>query len=256
MPDKNGKLRIAFFDFTGCEGCQLSVIDVLQTHPELLDVVEIAQFREAMSEISNDYRVAFVEGSCTTPEAEERLHHIRERAQIVIALGACAHLGGVNGLLIWQSQKQARQIVYGQLGQLQEMQGVRAIEEVIPIDGFIPGCPIDRQEFLRVVKALIAGQKPVIPDYPVCVECKLQENRCVFELGRPCLGPVIRAGCGAICPANGVGCKGCRGMISNPNLTALKMAFIQHGHGELAFSENMKLFLSLRYNGIDAAKVA
>ena len=59
------KPKIAFFDFAGCEGCQLTVIDSLQRHPALVDVVDIVQFREAMSEKSNDYQIAFVEGSCT-----------------------------------------------------------------------------------------------------------------------------------------------------------------------------------------------
>ena len=57
------KPKVAFFDFTSCEGCQLTVVDSLQTHPELLDVVEIVQFREAMTEKGEDYLVAFIEGS-------------------------------------------------------------------------------------------------------------------------------------------------------------------------------------------------
>ncbi len=44
------KPKIAFFDFTSCEGCQLTVVDLLQTHLGLLDLVEIVQFREAMTE--------------------------------------------------------------------------------------------------------------------------------------------------------------------------------------------------------------
>ncbi len=39
------KPKAAFFDFTCCEGCQLTVVDSLQTHLDLLDVVEIVQFR-------------------------------------------------------------------------------------------------------------------------------------------------------------------------------------------------------------------
>ena len=35
--------KIAFFDFTCCEGCQLTVVDSLQNHPELLAAVEIVQ---------------------------------------------------------------------------------------------------------------------------------------------------------------------------------------------------------------------
>ena len=74
----NGKPKIAFFDFTSCEGCQLTVVDSLQTHPELLQVVEIVQFREAMSERGEDYQVAFIEGSCTRQSDEPRLQQIRQ----------------------------------------------------------------------------------------------------------------------------------------------------------------------------------
>ncbi len=70
---QNGKPKIAFFDFTSCEGCQLTVVDSLQTYPELLEVVEIVQFREAMSERGEDYQVAFIEGSCTRQSDEARL---------------------------------------------------------------------------------------------------------------------------------------------------------------------------------------
>ena len=78
--------KIAFFDFTGCEGCQLTAVDALQNHPELLEAVEIVQFREAMSRADNDYQVAFIEGSCSRAEDEVRLKTIRSRAQMVIAL--------------------------------------------------------------------------------------------------------------------------------------------------------------------------
>jgi coenzyme F420-reducing hydrogenase gamma subunit len=56
----NGKPKVAFFDFACCEGCQLTVVDALQTHLDLLDAVEITQFREAMTEKGEDYLVAFV----------------------------------------------------------------------------------------------------------------------------------------------------------------------------------------------------
>ena len=71
--------KVAFFDFTSCEGCQLTVLDALQTHPELLDAVEIVQFREAMTEKGEDYLIAFVEGSLARPADEERLRGIREK---------------------------------------------------------------------------------------------------------------------------------------------------------------------------------
>ena len=92
------KPKVAFFDFTCCEGCQLTVVDSLQTHPELLEAVEIVNFREAMSEKGQDYQIAFVEGSLARPADAERVRGIREKAQVLVALGACAHLGGINAI--------------------------------------------------------------------------------------------------------------------------------------------------------------
>jgi len=229
MSQNCAKPKIAFFDFTSCEGCQLTVIDSLQDHPELLDVVEIVQFREAMSEKGEDYQVAFVEGSCTRASDEERLIKIREQASLVVALGSCAHLGGVNALKSLHPLEDVRRYVYGENADWYETYDARPIDKVIDVDFAIPGCPIDRDEFIAVVKTLLLGKKPQIPDYPVCVECKLRENNCLFTKGKVCLGPVTRAGCKAICPSYGQPCEGCRGMIPNPNNESMHELLAEHG---------------------------
>lgn len=226
---KNGKPKIAFFDFTSCEGCQLTVVDSLQTHPELLEVVEIVQFREAMTEKGEDYQIAFVEGSCTRQSDEERLKKIRQQAAVVVALGTCAHLGGVNTLKALHPLEEVRRYVYGDKADWFETYDARPIEAVIPVDFAIPGCPIDREEFVACVKALLLGKKPPIPDYPLCVECKLKENICLFTKEKVCLGPVTRAGCGAICPTYGQSCEACRGYITNPNDDSLREVLAKHG---------------------------
>lgn len=242
----NPKPKVAFFDFAGCEGCQLTALDSLQTHPELLDAVEIVQFREAMSEKGDDYQVAFVEGGFTRPQDESRLEEIRQRAQLVIAFGACAHLGGVNALRNWQPLDEVRRYVYGEMGRFQHSDAARPISEAIEIDGFIPGCPIDPREFIRVVTALLQGRKPTIPDYPVCVECKLNELACLFKQGKFCLGPVTRAGCSSVCPSYGLGCLGCRGQVSNPNFQALKMAMVEHCIAMEQLDDRLRLFQSFQ----------
>jgi coenzyme F420-reducing hydrogenase gamma subunit len=226
---QNHKPKIAFFDFSSCEGCQLTVVDSLQDHPELLEVVEIVQFREAMTEKGEDYLVAFVEGSCTRQSDEQRLKQIRQQAAIVVALGACAHLGGVNALKSLHPLEEVRRYVYGEKADWYETYDARPIDAVIPVDFAIPGCPIDRTEFINCVKALLLGKKPPIPDYPLCVECKLKENECLFTRNKVCLGPVTRAGCGAICPTYGQSCEACRGFITNPNDSSMRNVLAEHG---------------------------
>lgn len=231
MSGNGGRPKVAFFDFTSCEGCQLTVVDALQDHPDLLEAVEIVQFREAMADAQRgeDYLIAFVEGACTRQSDEARLKAIREQAAIVVALGACAHLGGVNALKYLQALDEARRYVYGEGAEWYDTYDVRPVEAVIPVDYFIPGCPIDREEFVACVKALLLGKKLPIPDYPVCVECKLRENACLFTRGQVCMGPVTRAGCGAICPSYGGSCEACRGFVSNPNDASMQEVLARHG---------------------------
>lgn len=246
MAEKNGtpKPKVAFFDFTSCEGCQLAVIDSLQTHPELLEAVEIVEFREAMSEKSYNYEIAFVEGSCTRPGDEDRLHQIREIADVVVALGACAHLGGINAIRNRQSLPEVREAVYGEKAGWYETYEPRAISEVVAVDVVIPGCPIDRYEFLKVVKALIRGIQPVLPDYPVCMECKQRGTVCLYYRGETCLGPITRAGCNAICTYYGFNCVGCRGLVSQPNMPAFEALLTEHGLPREEAVDKLTMFLT------------
>jgi sulfhydrogenase subunit delta len=100
---------------------------------------------------------------------------------------------------------------------------------VIPVDAYVHGCPINREEFLHVVKSLLLGKKPEIPNYPVCVECKKNENVCAFERGQFCVGPVTRAGCNSCCVNEGTICWGCRGLVDNPNENSQKEVLIKYG---------------------------
>lgn len=242
----NGRVKpkIAFFDFSSCEGCQLTVIDSLQTHLDLLDAVEIVNFREAISDRGQDYAIAFVEGSCTRDSDAARLQQIREQADIVVALGACAHLGGVNAIKNVFPLEDVRRSVYGAKAGWYDTDLTRPIGEVIQVDAVLPGCPIDREEFISFVKQLLQGRLPGLPENPVCVECRLKENTCVWTLGRVCLGPIARAGCGAICPSNGLGCEGCRGLTSAPNFEALLELMNETGISQAEVEARTTLFLS------------
>lgn len=236
--------RVAFFDFTGCEGCQLTVVDSLQTHLDLLQAVDIVNFREAISRREDDYDIAFIEGSCSRPADEERLRGIRERAGLVVALGACAHIGGINAIRNRQPLDDVRAYVYGDRADWYDTYPVRPISDVIAVDAVIPGCPIDGEEFIAAVKTMLQGRMPKLPEMPMCVECKMAENICVFTQGGACLGPVVRGGCDARCPSVGVGCEGCRGLLTEPNMPAFVDMLAEHGLTPADIEHRMTLFLS------------
>ena len=216
------KPKIAFFDFTGCEGCQLEAINFEQELLDILNAADIVNFREAMTEKSDDYDIAFIDGGITTERDVARIKEIRERAKILVAIGACATIGGVNCLKNFYSVEEVRRIVYGDCAHYYETIPARPVDAVVPVDYYVNGCPMTQSEFLKVVKALLLGKQPEIPNYPVCVECKMAGNICVFEKGMTCVGPVTRAGCNALCVTNGQICWGCRGLVDEPNTDSEK----------------------------------
>jgi len=223
------KPRVAFFDFAGCEGDQLQVVNLEEDLLALLEHVEVVSFREAMKEHSDEYDIAFVEGSITRESDEARLKEIRANAKLLVAIGACATIGGINALKNSQDLEDVKRYVYGKDAKHFDTYATRPVDAVVKVDAYVHGCPIDRKEFLEVVKALLLGKKPEIPNYPVCVECKAAENVCVFEKGQFCMGPVTRAGCGAACVTQGSICWGCRGFVDNPNTDAAREILEKYG---------------------------
>lgn len=238
------KLRVAIFDFACCEGCQLQIVNFEEEILDLIGGVDVVEWREAMSEQSHQYDIAIIEGSITRPEDEERLWIIRSRAKILIALGACAAIGGINKLKNSFSFEDVRECVYGKASEMPHLHTstVRAIGEVVHVDYTIPGCPVDKKEVAYVLRSLLLGKKPEIPEYPVCVECKAKGNPCLWEDGQICLGPIIRAGCGARCPSAGFRCYGCRGYVDDPNVDAAQDVIEKYGLTVEGLKSKMILF--------------
>ena len=241
----NTKLKAGFFDFACCEGCQLQIANLEEDIIGLLELVDIVEFREVMTGKAPEYDIAFIEGSITRKSDEERLVDIRKRSRLLVAYGQCAVTGGINRLKnSFGSMDAVKQEVYGDAYHMPHMGTIKTkgIGEVVKVDLIIPGCPVNKDEFLRIVKELCLGKIPRIPDYPVCVECKLKENICLFDEGTICLGPLARAGCGAICPSNGVPCDACRGTVPNPNKKAMHEVLKKYNFTVKEIIKEMNLF--------------
>lgn len=223
------KPRIAIFDFASCEGDQLQIVNLEEGILDILQLADIVTWREAMKEESDEYDIALIEGSCTRECDEERLLKIRKTAKIVVALGSCAAIGGINCLKNYQDSNDVRKYVYGDKADLFETYAARPLDAVIKVDYYIPQCPINKKEFLYVMKSLLTGNKPEFCNNPVCVECKMAGNVCVFEKGESCVGPVTRGGCEACCVSQGSICWGCRGPVNDPNTDSHKEVLEKYG---------------------------
>jgi coenzyme F420-reducing hydrogenase gamma subunit len=198
----------------------------LNLEDELLDLVgaiDLAYFLEARRQVSpGPYDIGMVEGSVSTPHEAERIREIRSQCRFVIALGTCATAGGIQALRNFTNVEDLAIKVYSHPEYLHTLPNSSPITDYIKVDLEIWGCPVNKYQILEAISALLQNRKPILPSYSVCLECKRKGTVCVMVAGgMPCLGPVTRAGCGAICPSSGRGCYGCFGPAPNAEYTTL-----------------------------------
>lgn len=219
----SAKPRLAVWKFASCDGCQLSLLDAEDELLAVAGAIDIAYFPEASRRMApGPYDVSLVEGSVTTPHDAERIKRIREESGFLVAIGACATVGGIQALRNWNDVAEFTSVVYAEPAYITTLQTSTPISDHVAVDFELRGCPISKHQLLEVVGALLAGRAPDIPRHSVCVECKAAGVTCVMVAhGTPCLGPITQTGCGALCPAYDRGCYGCFGPAESPNVDAL-----------------------------------
>jgi coenzyme F420-reducing hydrogenase gamma subunit len=218
---------IAVFKFASCDGCQLSLLDAEDDLLGVAQAVDIVYFPEASRiMLKGPYDIGLVEGSITTHHDAERIQEVRRQCRKLITIGACATAGGIQALRNWQDVDEFVRVVYATPQYISTLKSSTPIAEHVPVDFELRGCPINKQQLIELVSATLAGRKPNVPAYSVCIECKRRGNVCIaVAQGVPCLGPVTHAGCGAICPAFNRGCYGCYGPMESPNTESLSSQF-------------------------------
>jgi len=234
--------KVAFFELSSCEGCQLQIVNNEATLLDFLSLVEVVTFREAMTEKSDLYDIAFVEGSVTRADEEDRLKTIRKNAKTLVAFGSCACFGGVNQLKNrFNDPSWVKRQVYGGYP-VETNDTALPLEAFVKVDLRIFGCPVKKEEVEKIVTHVVLGKSVVHPKYPVCMECKANENACLFDLGEPCLGPITRGGCDSWCPNSRFGCWGCRGPAEDANVEQMKSIMKEHGFSEETMLDRLECF--------------
>lgn len=204
---------LGVFKFASCDGCQLSILNLEDDLLLLGQALDIAYFPEASSSMAaGPYDMALVEGSITTDEDAQRIRSVREQAKVLVTIGACATAGGIQALRNWTDVELLKRVVYPSPHYIQSLATSTPISGHVKVDVELWGCPIDKGQLLRVITDLLAGVQPHLSADSVCLDCKRRGNVCVMVAkALPCLGPVTRTGCGAICPSMGRDCYGCFG---------------------------------------------
>jgi coenzyme F420-reducing hydrogenase gamma subunit len=221
--EQRRKPKLAVFKFASCDGCQLSLLDAEDELLHVADAVDIVYFPEASRRmLKGPYDIGLVEGSITTHHDAQRIQQVRRHCHTLTTIGACATAGGIQALRNWKDINEFVRYVYASPDYISTLRMSTPIAEHVPVDFELRGCPISKAQLLELLAATLAGRKPNIPTYSVCIECKRSANVCVaVARGVPCLGPVTQAGCGALCPGFARGCYGCYGPAEVTNTTSL-----------------------------------
>jgi len=246
------KLKIGIYELTGCAGDALLILDCEKELLDIFNAVDIQSFLMAKSDnIDGELDVALVEGSVTTEKEIEELKDIRKRAKLVVAMGLCASVGGIQARFLDEKDWDDN---YKKVYSNTEMIHVRAvsskpIDAYIEVDYYLPGCPIGKEQFLNFFTRFVKGNPPEKSQNPVCVSCKYNENDCLLKKDILCLGPVTTDGCGSICVNHNLPCIGCWGPLDVANRTSEFYLLQEKGYAVDEINKKMANFSGTRLAG-------
>lgn len=234
--------RVAVEKFSSCDGCQLALLCLGDDLLALAGAVDIAYFLEARSRMEpGPYDLTLVEGSIATEDDAVRIRQVRAETKTLVAIGACATSGGIQALRNWMSLEECTGSVYASPEHLDALATSTPVSDHVQVDFELSGCPVDRHQLLEVIASLLKGRIPRLPSHSVCIECKRKGVSCVIVTrDLPCLGPVTRAGCNALCPTYDRACYGCFGPSDLSRAERLAEVLRGRRHSSADLERNLK----------------
>ena len=149
------KVKIATDWLAGCAGCHMSLLDIDDRILPLLELVEFTSspVTDLKHPPKEGVTVGILEGAICNSHNVEVAKQMRERCQILIAIGDCATFGGVPAMrnlcgtqaALKRAYLEAESNVGGLIPDSPELgtplDEVVGIDKVVKVDLFIPGCP-------------------------------------------------------------------------------------------------------------------
>ena len=265
----DAKPKFAMYWASSCGGCDIATLNI---HEKILDVdanFEVvfwpvamdAKYKDVEAMEDGSILLTLFNGAIRTDENVHIARLLRRKSKLLVAFGSCANEGCMPALGNLSSTKEIFETSYhtittdnpdGVLPQTsyQAPEGVltipklepvvRTLDQVVPVDYYMPGCPPESHQIGAVIDLVIKvlhGEAKLPPagsvigagDSTVCDECErtrgiknikkferiqnvmIDPELCILEQGVICSGPATRSGCGALCPKAGAPCIGCYG---------------------------------------------
>jgi NAD-reducing hydrogenase small subunit len=162
----------------GCSGCHMSFLDIDERIATVLDLIDLrsSPITDLKHPDESGVDVGILEGGINNTSNEEVAYRMRQRSKILVALGDCAVFGGVPAMRNFFTIEESLRRAYietestdssGKIPDDPELcvpTRVRALQEVVPVDVFVPGCPPDADTIFFALSELAQGRIPVLKD--------------------------------------------------------------------------------------------
>lgn len=206
------KPLVAFYWCASCGGCEEAVVDLAEDILKVVDAVDIRLWPVALDFKRKDveampdksFAVSFINGAIRTSEQEHMAKLLRQKSQLVVAFGACAHLGGIPGLANVANRKEIFETVYkmtpstlnpkgvypqtetktefGTLTLPEFYDTVKSLDQTIDVDYYLPGCAPPPDLIMKAVTAILEGTLPekgavLTVDKALCETCERNKSK-------------------------------------------------------------------------------
>ena len=241
--DKLTAPRVVVVGLASCFGCQLQITNGEEHLLDVLGQIDLSYWQLASSDpMPDEFDVAIVEGAVTTEESEATVRALRERADVLIAIGACATTAGIPGMAADHFLERPSHVYDRVPTACGDMIAPRSVGSVVDVDYEVRSCPVDTVDFIDDLQRVLYGSNKTVSTRTMCGDCKRNETACFFGKGRLCLGLVTTAGCGAKCVKLGRPCNGCRGLSPDANLPSAREACERYGVPVADFDQALEMF--------------
>jgi len=146
------KLKVGLFSFTSDEGCSMIFLELMNNHfSDWEKSIDFKYFRllKSKNELKN-IDVAFVEGAISTFKEEAKLKKIRKNSKKLVAIGSCATNGSPSNQRNFFSDDTKNEIRFV-LDNFGHRDKVSPLNEIVKVDDYVPGCPMEEEKFLEVL---------------------------------------------------------------------------------------------------------
>lgn len=158
----------------GCSGCHMSLLDMDERIVKVLELVDLRStpITDLKHPDASGVDVGILEGGVNNTSNEAVALQMRSRCKILVALGDCAVFGGVPAMRNFFTIEESLRRAYietestdesGKIPNDPELAvptKVRAVQDVVPVDVFVPGCPPDADTIFYVLSELAQGRLP------------------------------------------------------------------------------------------------